>query len=468
MPGDRPEDPEFGPFWKRHRELDNMLSSAFMFLPERFRLPANIRDPVAVQANLNLHAAVINLHNTAREKADKFKLAGIRQSSRTRALTAAREIVDIMKTTGQMKAGYRGPLVALSLYLAASVFISQAKEEPGDFDRTNLDLLIKCMAAVGRQHIVTQAYLRQLLLDLERHGLSAAVDSIQSFQFVKNMGGHGIPLVARGATSRHTKMLTPLPGRLPLGSPQGVAYPSSTVPPIPCSNFVGPILDSVADEVEGPASKRMRTSAGTSTGNPIAKGRSSTLLPSLWFAKNDEEATARDARASSASMFEAAGASSWSYSTTFSTANLPDRTGSPAMNNQAGPSTAAPAIPNLADFSGLGPTGVDSAFTQMPSVGPSSASNAGFIPNPTATAANTNLAPELGDLGVFENLGEWGLTDPESLYSMLVDMSGDDFGGGASKDSSSVDPWTRLNNAGGGESSSASRPWDTGGGGSGS
>lgn len=116
MPDDRPEDADFGPFWKRHRELDNMLSSAFMFLPEPFRLPANIRDPIAVQANLNLHASVICLHNAACEKADKFKLPGIKQKSRTRALTAAQEIVDIIKLTSHTKkSGYVSLVCSLPL-----------------------------------------------------------------------------------------------------------------------------------------------------------------------------------------------------------------------------------------------------------------------------------------------------------------------------------------------------------------
>lgn len=103
MPNDHPDSLEYGPFWKRHGELDNMLSSAFMFLPERFRLPRSIRDPVAVQLNLNLHAAVICLHNTACEKADKFKLPRIKQTSRTRALNSAQEIVDIIKLTSHTK-----------------------------------------------------------------------------------------------------------------------------------------------------------------------------------------------------------------------------------------------------------------------------------------------------------------------------------------------------------------------------
>jgi hypothetical protein len=130
MPDDRPEDTEYGPFWKRHRELDNMLSSAFMFLPERFRLPSNVRDPLAVQANLNLHAAAICLHNAACEKADKFKLPHIKQTSRTRALTAAQEIVDIIKLTSHLRRGYvSGPCYVRSL--ASDLTLSTAESPDG-------------------------------------------------------------------------------------------------------------------------------------------------------------------------------------------------------------------------------------------------------------------------------------------------------------------------------------------------
>ncbi|KAI0166114.1 hypothetical protein GGR57DRAFT_7716 [Xylariaceae sp. FL1272] len=38
-PGDNPENYEYGEYWKRHRDLDNTLSSAFMFLPESFQDP---------------------------------------------------------------------------------------------------------------------------------------------------------------------------------------------------------------------------------------------------------------------------------------------------------------------------------------------------------------------------------------------------------------------------------------------
>ena len=109
---DRPEDFEHGEFWNRHRRLDTNLSSAFMFLPEKYRLPKNIRNPVAVQTNLNLHAAVISLHNEACEQADKHGLpAHVKQASEDRRAMAAQEIVNVMKLTAHLNTEYvRAPL----------------------------------------------------------------------------------------------------------------------------------------------------------------------------------------------------------------------------------------------------------------------------------------------------------------------------------------------------------------------
>ncbi len=103
---DRPEDIEYGPFWNRHRDLDNMLSTSFMFLPERFRLPKQIRNPVAVHKNLNLHACVICLHIAACDRADRYNLPDqLKEISNTRLKTAALEIVNIMKLTSHIN-GY--------------------------------------------------------------------------------------------------------------------------------------------------------------------------------------------------------------------------------------------------------------------------------------------------------------------------------------------------------------------------
>lgn len=89
-----------GPFWTRHRDLDNRLLSMFMFLPENMRLPQNSKDPSATHTNLNLHASVICLHHAAVEKADKHHLPdSIKQTSIYRLKAAAEEIASILKLT---------------------------------------------------------------------------------------------------------------------------------------------------------------------------------------------------------------------------------------------------------------------------------------------------------------------------------------------------------------------------------
>lgn len=87
-----------GTYWTRHRELDNTLSSLFMFLPEKFRMPENIRDASATHLNLNLHASIICLHHAAIEKAEKHGLPDhIKQNSIARLRAAAEEVVNIIR-----------------------------------------------------------------------------------------------------------------------------------------------------------------------------------------------------------------------------------------------------------------------------------------------------------------------------------------------------------------------------------
>ncbi|KAM3558232.1 hypothetical protein ARSEF4850_004712 [Beauveria asiatica] len=100
-PDDNPADLAHGGFWKRHRELDNQLSSVFMFLPERFQLPANTRDPGAVHVNLNLHASIICLHHAALELAEMHHHSqSIIDESLRRLRTSAEEVVNISGLVG--------------------------------------------------------------------------------------------------------------------------------------------------------------------------------------------------------------------------------------------------------------------------------------------------------------------------------------------------------------------------------
>ena len=163
-----------GNFWTRHRELDNKLSSVFMFLPEKLRLPQNLRDPTATHTNLNLHAAIICLHHAAIEKVEKHQLPdAVKQTSICRLKTAAEEIVKIIQLTSHSSTSFvrystltehmnvtnsvqRSPLCALSLYCATTVYVYLAKQNPTSGlthnDLVNLATIIQAMENIARTH----------------------------------------------------------------------------------------------------------------------------------------------------------------------------------------------------------------------------------------------------------------------------------------------------------------------------
>ncbi|KAF4435153.1 hypothetical protein F53441_13575 [Fusarium austroafricanum] len=211
-PDTRNEDVMHGSFWTRHRDLDNTLSSLFMFLPEKFRLPENVRDVAALHLNLNLHAAIICLHHAAAEKAEKFDLpVNVKQSSVTRLRAAAEEIVSIMRLTANATLFFKSPLSALSLYCTTTVYVYLGKQNPATglsaIDLSNLQLIIQSMEAIARVHTITRGFLQQACLDIEKNGLDSVIQ-VPSLRKYRNAFGPGksrIPMVARSSVAQHTK-----------------------------------------------------------------------------------------------------------------------------------------------------------------------------------------------------------------------------------------------------------------------
>ncbi|KAK8088651.1 binuclear zinc transcription factor [Apiospora hydei] len=220
-PDDFPENYEFGRYWTRHRDLDSTLSSAFMFLPEGFRLPDNYRDRTAVHTNLNLHASIICLHHAAIDKIDKHKLPNhLKKASHTRLLTAAQEIVNIMKTINTTKSHPKTALAALSLYSAASVYIYHCKETGVSGAVDNLNYIVSTMSELSQDHYITRAFLRQVAADIECNHLESYV-KIPKLSDLPSHFANGdchIPLVVRSSVSRHHET-PPVPGKVPPRKP---------------------------------------------------------------------------------------------------------------------------------------------------------------------------------------------------------------------------------------------------------
>ncbi|KAI1335106.1 hypothetical protein F5Y15DRAFT_256522 [Xylariaceae sp. FL0016] len=273
-PSDCPENYEFGGFWQRHREIDNMLSSAFMFLPENFRLPEHYCDPTAVHTNLNLHASVICLHHAAIEKIDMHKLPEHAKTiSQNRLRTSAQEIVNIMKLTSHVASNPKTPLASLSLYCAASVYIYFCEETQTPTNVDNLDFILAAMESFARSHVITRAFLRQVLLDIECNRVQDLIRLPRVNDLLEGSIGslvsHNIPLLARTRVARHSKAQPVLPGRLPLGRPVGkiisdkMHSATNDVTSLKEADSFLQDPDYENSSSEGNANKRKRTAAST-------------------------------------------------------------------------------------------------------------------------------------------------------------------------------------------------------------
>jgi hypothetical protein len=92
-----------GPFWKRHRQMDNILLNTSLCLPPQLKLPTGLSNPNIVFTNMSIHTSTICLHQAAIFKAEKNNLpASVSAESKVRCITAANEIASIMRMISHM------------------------------------------------------------------------------------------------------------------------------------------------------------------------------------------------------------------------------------------------------------------------------------------------------------------------------------------------------------------------------
>lgn len=92
-----------GEFWKRHRNMDNILLNTSLCLPNHLKLPVGLGNPNIVFTNMNIHTSTICLHQAAIFKADKNRLpASVSAESKVRCITAANEVASIMRMVSHM------------------------------------------------------------------------------------------------------------------------------------------------------------------------------------------------------------------------------------------------------------------------------------------------------------------------------------------------------------------------------
>ncbi|RYO74692.1 hypothetical protein DL766_004505 [Monosporascus sp. MC13-8B] len=455
---DNSDNYEYGQYWERHRDIDNTISNVFMFLPDAARLPGNYRDPTAVNTNLNLHACVICLHHPAIDRIEAHNLPDhIKKLSHDRLSTAAQEIVNIIQSTSHMSTSARSPLAALSLYCAASVYIYFIKENKAPTNVADLDFIISAMEVIGRDHAITRAFLRQVLLDIDHNGIGHMVRTPRLDKMSEVLGAqmsNNIPLLARSGISRHTDVQPPLPGRLPLGKPVGKVIREETSEAGPAlGRFTAfpTLLRGYSTEATG--NKRKRTSPSTGTDTRSTSGNDEPLwaFDSMQGPIPDAPSTfpsEATVGASAAQQHFPPGASISGNPQTEGLAqmNLPHRTGSPAANanprpnDDAAPPTAGggPSPPSLSTSS--------QQQTSGPGVSINSTIFRHFGPRPYATsgrgAGRTAPAPAAqrdNNPRRRTNLAGWDMASV-CMYTQFLHGNNDESGGGG--EGSKGNPWS--------------------------
>ncbi|TVY73279.1 Citrinin biosynthesis transcriptional activator ctnR [Lachnellula suecica] len=162
-----------GEFWKRHRNMDNILLNTSLSLPSHLKLPQGLPNPNIVFTNMNIHTSTICLHQAAIYKADKNGLpASISAESKVRCITAANEIASVMRMISHMDLSSMNPFISFCLYVAARVFVQYLKSRPDDSQTgDSLRFLLSAMNALKRKNPLTESFLVQLDVDLEGLGM---------------------------------------------------------------------------------------------------------------------------------------------------------------------------------------------------------------------------------------------------------------------------------------------------------
>ncbi|KAH7626433.1 fungal-specific transcription factor domain-containing protein [Sordaria sp. MPI-SDFR-AT-0083] len=161
-----------GEFWKRHRNMDNILLNVSLCIPSSLRLPQGLGNPNVVFTNMCIHTSTICLHQAAIFKAETNNLpASVGTECKMRCITSAHEIASIMKMASHLDLDRLNPFISFCLYVAARVFVQFLKSRPDDSQvADSLRFLLSAMNALKRKNPLTESFVVQLDVDLEALG----------------------------------------------------------------------------------------------------------------------------------------------------------------------------------------------------------------------------------------------------------------------------------------------------------
>ncbi|KAG4432241.1 hypothetical protein IFR05_012274 [Cadophora sp. M221] len=157
-------------FWERHRELDNSLSNALMYLPERFKVAHELRDPNVVFLGIALQAATICLHRTVINRSISQQVCGSTVSqSMNRCTAAAHVITSTIRLISRQNMSKMSPWTGFCLYVAGLVYCHNlgSSHLPDRDDILDVTFILATMKAIGTFHPITRFFSAQLELEMD-------------------------------------------------------------------------------------------------------------------------------------------------------------------------------------------------------------------------------------------------------------------------------------------------------------
>ncbi|KAH8893649.1 hypothetical protein GQ53DRAFT_644701 [Thozetella sp. PMI_491] len=159
---------EHGLYWNRHRAIENDLTAMLMLLPSSLRLPGSSRCLNAVFVNVTIHTAVICLHKAASWNIRQFLLPEhLDLLSQVRLLTAAEEIVNILRLITDIKISLMNPLMVFSAYMAAEILLEHFRTTNSHFSVESLNFLLHLMIFAGESNAVARSVALQLTMEMK-------------------------------------------------------------------------------------------------------------------------------------------------------------------------------------------------------------------------------------------------------------------------------------------------------------
>ncbi|KAL6416052.1 hypothetical protein AUP68_00261 [Ilyonectria robusta] len=170
-----------GPYWTRQRGIDADLSNMILYLPESLRLPQCAWNRNAIVVNVGIHTSVICIHRAALAKIRELGLSvDLFADSRLRLLPSAEQILNALKSSGDIQGAMNDHFLVFSAYLGSLIFLEDYMQTQSRQSEHNLHNLLGAMAGAGEKDPFSRSLAIQLATGMRQVGMdSSTLDRVR-------------------------------------------------------------------------------------------------------------------------------------------------------------------------------------------------------------------------------------------------------------------------------------------------